>query len=142
MADTHLAQMFFDRARSEGQSPGYRVRQGGAYVDVAFGEAADRVEAIASGLVKGGHAPAPGTCVTIMANTRLEWILADWALLSLGYRTVPIYVSLLPPEIGYIHADTRPSCWWSRTRRCSTRCARPSAASTSSRSTTRPTPSS
>ncbi|MCY1012333.1 long-chain fatty acid--CoA ligase [Nannocystis pusilla] len=107
MADTHLAQMFFDRARSEGQSPGYRVRQGGAYVDVAFREAADRVEAIASGLLKGGQAPAPGTCVTIMANTRLEWILADWALLSLGYRTVPIYVSLLPPEIGYIHADTK-----------------------------------
>ncbi|MDC0717701.1 AMP-dependent synthetase/ligase [Nannocystis bainbridge] len=107
MADTHLAQMFFDRARSEGQSPGYRVRQGNAYVDVPFGEAADRVEAIAAGVLKGGHAPAIGTCVTIMANTRLEWILADWALLSLGYRTVPIYVSLLPPEIGYIHADTK-----------------------------------
>ncbi|MCY1055925.1 long-chain fatty acid--CoA ligase [Nannocystis sp. SCPEA4] len=107
MADTNLAQMFFDRARSEGQRPGYCVRQGGAFVDVPFGEAADRVEAIAAGLLKGGQAPAQGTCVTIMANTRLEWVLADWALLSLGYRTVPIYVSLLPPEIGYIHADTK-----------------------------------
>ncbi|HEY0137568.1 MAG TPA: long-chain fatty acid--CoA ligase, partial [Nannocystis sp.] len=49
---------------------------------------------------------AEGTCVTIMANTRLEWVLCDFAMLSLGLRTVPIYVSLLPPEIGYLHADT------------------------------------
>jgi long-chain acyl-CoA synthetase len=106
MADTHLAQMFFDRARSEGKNPGYCVRQGGAYVDVSFGEAADRVEAIAAGILT-GDAPSPGACVTIMGNTRLEWVLADWAMLSLGYRTVPVYVSLLPPEIGYIHADTK-----------------------------------
>lgn len=106
MADTHLAQMFFDRARAEGDGPGYCVRQGGAFVDVSFAEAAARVEAIAAGILKGG-APTPGVCVTLMANTRLEWILADFAMLSLGYRTVPIYTSLLAPEIGYIHADTK-----------------------------------
>ncbi|HEY8377387.1 MAG TPA: long-chain fatty acid--CoA ligase [Nannocystis sp.] len=106
MADTHLAQMFFDRARAAGSSPGYCVRKGAAFVDVSFKEAADRVEAIASGILTGKHVPPPGGCVTLMANTRLEWILVDWALLSLGYRTVPIYVSLLPPEIGYIHQDT------------------------------------
>jgi long-chain acyl-CoA synthetase len=63
------------------------------------------VRAIASGVLK--EIPlAPGTCVTLMANTRVEWILCDWAMLSLGLRTVPIYVSLLAPEVGYIHADT------------------------------------
>jgi len=106
MADTHLAQMFFDRARSEGTSAAFCIRQGGAYSDISWKDAADRVEAIAAGILKGG-APTAGVCVSIMANTRVEWILCDYALLSLGYKTVPIYVSLLPPEIGYIHADTK-----------------------------------
>ncbi len=82
------------------------VRQGASFTEVSWAAAAERVTAIASGVLKGVHL-APGTCVTIMANTRLEWILCDFAMLSLGLRTVPIYVSLLAPEIGYIHADTK-----------------------------------
>src|SRR5688572_25340252 len=105
MADTNLAQMFFDRARVNGASAAYLVRQGAAFTEVSWTAAAERVERIAAGVLK-GVALTPGACVTIMANTRLEWILADFALISLGFRTVPIYVSLLPPEIGYIHADT------------------------------------
>ena len=105
MADTHLAQMFFDRARSGGSEAAYLVRQGATFTEIDWKTAADRVQAIASGVLK--EIPlAEGTCVTIMANTRVEWILCDFALLSLGLRTVPVYVSLLPPEIGYLHADT------------------------------------
>lgn len=106
MADTHLAQMFFDRARQVGNEAAFCIRKGNAFTDVLWKDAAERVEAIAAGVVKGG-APSPGVCVTIMANTRVEWILVDYAMLSLGYKTVPVYVSLLPPEIGYIHADTK-----------------------------------
>lgn len=106
MADTNLAQMFFDRARVDGAADAYLVRQGAAFTPVSWARAAERVEVIAAGVLKGA-ALTPGACVTIMANTRLEWILADWALLSLGFRTVPIYVSLLAPEVGYIHADTQ-----------------------------------
>jgi long-chain acyl-CoA synthetase len=105
MADTHLAQMFFDRARVDGAAAAYLVREGAAFKEVSWSEAATRAEAIAAGVLKAYPLPA-GTCATIMANTRLEWILCDFALLSLGLRTVPIYVSLLPPEIGFLHADT------------------------------------
>ena len=105
MADTHIAQMFFDRARAGGSEAAYLVRQGASFTEVNWTQAADRVKAIASGVLT--EIPLKeGTCVTIMANTRVEWILCDFAMLSLGLRTVPIYVSLLPPEIGYIHADT------------------------------------
>jgi long-chain acyl-CoA synthetase len=105
MADTNLAQMFFDRARVDGAADAYLVRQGAAFTAVSWAQAAERVERIAAGVLK-GVALTPGACVTIMANTRLEWILCDWALMALGFRTVPIYVSLLAPEVGYIHADT------------------------------------
>ena len=98
--------MFFDRARAGGSEAAYLVRQGASFTEVSWKDASERVLAIASGLLK--DLPlAEGTCVTIMANTRLEWILCDFAFLSLGLRTVPIYVSLLAPEIGFLHADTR-----------------------------------
>ncbi len=106
MADTHIAQMFFDRARAGGSETAYLVRKGPRFTEVSWTAAAERAQAIASGVLK--ELPLkPGTCVTIMANTGLDWIVCDFALLSLGLRTVPIYVSLLPPEIGYIHADTK-----------------------------------
>lgn len=106
MADIHLAQMFFDRARASAAEAAYLVRRGPAFTEVRWSDAAERVQAIASGVLQ-GLPLAPGACVTIMANTRLEWILCDFAMLSLGLRTVPIYVSLLAPEVGYIHADTQ-----------------------------------
>jgi long-chain acyl-CoA synthetase len=138
MADTNLAQMFFDRARVDGAADAYLVRQGAAFSAVSWAQAAERVEVIAAGVLKGA-ALTPGACVTIMANTRLEWILADWALMSLGFRTVPIYVSLLAPEVGYIHADTAGGAagrrergrWWTKVRR------RARASSSTTRSTRR-----
>jgi long-chain acyl-CoA synthetase len=98
--------MFFDRARAGGSGTAYLVRRGSSFSPVNWTDAAERARAIASGVLTDMAMPA-GTCVTIMANTSLDWILCDFALLSLGLLTVPIYVSLLAPEVGYIHADTR-----------------------------------
>jgi long-chain acyl-CoA synthetase len=106
MADTHLAQMFFDRARAGGSGTAYLVRRGKSFFGVTWNDAAERARAIASGVLTDMPLPV-GTCATIMANTSLDWILCDFALLSLGLLTVPIYVSLLTPEVGYIHADTK-----------------------------------
>ena len=105
MADESLPAMFFDRVRRRGDEPAYRYRDdAGTYVDMSFREAGERVEALAAGfLALTGFGP--GTCVTILADTRLEWILCDFALLSLGLRTCPVYASLLPAEVGYIHQD-------------------------------------
>jgi len=98
--------MFFDRARAGGSGTAYLVRRGKTFSGVSWNDAAERARAIASGVLTDMPLPV-GTCVTIMANTSLDWILCDFALLSLGLLTVPIYVSLLTPEVGYIHADTK-----------------------------------
>ena len=47
----------------------------------------------------------PDAAITIIGNTSLEWILCDFAGLSVGLRTVPVYASLLPEEVGYAHTD-------------------------------------
>jgi long-chain acyl-CoA synthetase len=106
MAHTSLGQMFLDRARSTPDAVAFRVRKGDAFVDVTWREVLPRIEAIGAGLltIPGGlpHASA----VAIIGNTRIEWVLCDFGAMAVGLRTVPVYASLLPEEVGYCHVDT------------------------------------
>lgn len=47
-----------------------------------------------------------GTPVAIMSNTRVEWMLADMAIQSLGGVAVSVYQSLTAAEAGFIIADS------------------------------------
>ena len=58
------------------------------------------VEKVAGGLKSLGLQPQEK--VAIMSNTRLEWAVADMAILGLGGVVVPIYQSSIAEEIGYI----------------------------------------
>ncbi len=107
MADKNLAQMFFDRAREGGAATAYMFRQNGRFCEMSWTEAADRVEAIAAGALKLGVTLEKSMRAAIVANTRVEWPLIDFAMLSLGLETVPIYMSLLVPEVGYVLQDTK-----------------------------------
>lgn len=105
MPDTSLGQMFFDRARAHAGTTAFRVRRGDRYVDVPFSEAARRVEAVAAGLLTvPGGLPRRGS-VGIVAATRMEWAVIDMAALALDAMVVPIYPTLLGPEVGYILVD-------------------------------------
>ncbi|MFP2905271.1 AMP-dependent synthetase/ligase [Pyxidicoccus sp. 3LFB2] len=107
MAHEHpsLPQMIADRARASPQRVAFRVRRDDAYVDVPWSEVAPRIEAIASGLLSAGPVD-DGACITIVGNTTMESCLVDFAALSVGLKTVPVYASLLPEEVGYMHVDT------------------------------------
>ncbi|MCA9720315.1 MAG: long-chain fatty acid--CoA ligase [Myxococcales bacterium] len=107
MADKHLAQMFFDRAREGGAATAYTFRRNGKFAEISWTEAADRVEAIAAGALTLGLTLDKSMRAAIVANTRVEWPLIDFAMLSLGLETVPIYMSLLVPEVGYVLQDTK-----------------------------------
>lgn len=107
MADAHpsLPQMILDRARTSPHRVAFRVRRGEAYVDIPWSELPPRMEAIASGLLSAGPVD-DGACITIVGNTTMESCLVDFAALSIGLKTVPVYASLLPEEVGYMHVDT------------------------------------
>lgn len=107
MPDRHLAQMFFDRCSRPISVPMFRTKdKHGVYQDVDWKFAQTKVEELAAGFLTVLDVKA-GDNVAIFANTSLDWIVADYALLSLGVKTVPVYASLLPPEVGYIHSDTQ-----------------------------------
>ena len=97
--------MFFDRARSSGNQAALRVKRGHGFVDISYAAQAWRVEVVAAGLLTIPGGLDVGARVGIFAGTRAEWLAADFAALSLGAITVPIYATLLAPEVGYLHTD-------------------------------------
>ena len=61
----------------------------GRWQPVSWAELASRVERLAAGLIASGVGKRDR--VALMSNTRLEWTIADLAVLSAGAITVPIY---------------------------------------------------
>ena len=47
-----------------------------------------------------------GDRVAIMSSTRFEWLLADFAILTVGAVSTPIFQTLTPPEVGYVLWDS------------------------------------
>ncbi|MFO7586921.1 MAG: long-chain fatty acid--CoA ligase [Gemmatimonadota bacterium] len=67
-------------------------------------EVADRVRAISVGLRDLGIER--GDRVAILAPTRLEWALADWAILLAGGVVVTVYPTLPRDQVAWILADS------------------------------------
>ncbi|WP_214402759.1 AMP-dependent synthetase/ligase [Pseudonocardia lacus] len=101
-----LATLVHDRADASPVGLALRHREGGAWTDVTWAQLRDRVDRVAAGLLTGPAPLRPGDRVGLLAETSAAWIACDFAALSIAARTVPIYTSLLAPEIGYAHVDT------------------------------------
>src|SRR5438034_10174932 len=86
-----LPAMFFEVARQRAARPFLWAKAGGAYHAVSWGEAADRVGRLTSGL--GALGIEPGDRVALVADNRPEWVIADLASLSAGAVTVPAYAT-------------------------------------------------
>src|SRR5581483_2737156 len=67
---------------------------------VSWDEAAERVEALAHGLLARGVRH--GDRVAVLSQTRLEWILLDWAVMSIGAVVVGLYPTSSAKECEYI----------------------------------------
>jgi long-chain acyl-CoA synthetase len=80
-----------------------QYKSGGTWRDVTWGEIDKTSKQIAAALVKNGVQPKE--MVTIMANTRLEWIYADLGIQGAGATTVPIYQSSTPDDAQFILND-------------------------------------
>ena len=106
MKHDSLPAMILHRARTSAAAPAFRVKSGGAYTDLTWAQVAPRLEAIAAGILSATQLD-DGANITIIGNTSVDWVIADFAALSAGLKTVPVYASLLPEEVGYMHVDTQ-----------------------------------
>src|SRR5688572_13495584 len=102
MTVSNLGQMVLDRAAQSPTSVAFRARRGDRYEDVTWREVSPRLDAIAGGLLSALDL-ADDAHITIIGNTSMEWVLCDFAAMTVGLRTVPVYASLTPEEVGYMH---------------------------------------
>jgi long-chain acyl-CoA synthetase len=81
-------------------APAYLAEEDDGWREISWEEAARRVEDIAFGLLALGIKK--GDVVGIMAATRLEWVLADFALARVGAVTAPIYATSSAGDCAYM----------------------------------------
>ncbi len=106
MTDQTIAGMLKRRIETSPTRAAFRHKHNGAWTDTSWTDLSQRMERIAAGLLTAMDLP-DNAAISILGNTTADWIACDFAALSIGLRTVPVYASLLPEEVGYLHTDTQ-----------------------------------
>jgi long-chain acyl-CoA synthetase len=76
----------------------------GSWTDVTCSKVADEVRSAALGLIAEGIQP--GDRVAILSATRYEWAILDFAILSIGAVTVPIYETSSAEQVRFVLSDS------------------------------------
>jgi long-chain acyl-CoA synthetase len=100
----NLALLFLHRVEASADREAFRYPENGKWTSVTWKQTAERVEALAAGLLSLGIAPEDR--IGIASTTRLEWILADLAILCAGAATTTVYPSTNAEDTAYILADS------------------------------------
>ena len=100
-----LADLLHERAAADPNATAIRTKVNGEWTDRTWKEVRDRADIIASGILSAVKLE-DNDIVGLLGKTSEHWIACDFASLSVGLQTVPIYDSLLPEEVGYCHVDT------------------------------------
>ncbi len=96
-------ELFENQVAARKDKPAAQRKVSGTWKDVTWGEMDTQVKQIAAGLVK--HGVQPKDKVTIISNTRLEWITSDLGILGAGGVTVPVYQSSTADDTAFIMND-------------------------------------
>ncbi|WP_037365125.1 AMP-dependent synthetase/ligase [Nakamurella lactea] len=99
------AQMFADRVAATPDRDAFRYPKDGSWHTLTWRQTADRVNALAAGLIALGVQPEQR--VAIAAGTSIEWIVADQAIMSAGAATTTVYPSTHAEDVDYILSDSQ-----------------------------------
>ena len=100
----NLVQIFFEQARRLQNRPGMLVKRGEKFAEISWNEWAEKVEAIAGGLLAEGLQP--GEKVALLSENRPEWAFADLAILACACADSPVYPTNLAHQVEYIVNDS------------------------------------
>jgi long-chain acyl-CoA synthetase len=95
-----IARLWQDAVARGLESPAYLVQDGEEWRPVSWAEAAQAVDEIAHGLLALGVRK--GDPFAILASTRLEWVLFDFALGLIGAVGAPIYMNSSAKDAVYV----------------------------------------
>lgn len=103
-AGTHLLQPVMRWATERPDRALAAIRRGDRFVDVTAADVYERIRALAKGLVAAGVEV--GDRVALMSHTRLEWLVADYAIMAAGGVTVPVYETSSTEQVAWILGDS------------------------------------
>jgi len=83
---------------------GLKRKVDGTWTPVTWHEFAGEVRGLAAGFIAAGIQP--GDRVALMSHTRFEWTLVDYAILTAGAVTVPIYPTSSLEQVEWILGDS------------------------------------
>ncbi len=96
-----IARLWQDAVARDPGGPAYLVHAGGdEWRPVSWAEAAQAVDELAHGLLALGVRK--GDAFAILASTRVEWVLFDFALGLIGAVGAPIYMNSSPKDAAYV----------------------------------------
>jgi long-chain acyl-CoA synthetase len=99
--ETRTAPALWRYALAQGwTTPAYLEEQADGWREVSWEEAGSRVNGLAQALL--AHGVRKGDAVAVLSRTRLEWILLDWAIMSIGAMVVGLYPTNTATECAYI----------------------------------------
>ncbi len=102
--DDNITDDLFTNAQNWPGSVGLKRKLEGTWKPVTWREFAGQVRAIAAGFIAAGIQP--GDRVALMSRTRFEWTLLDYAILTAGGVTVPIYPTSSLEQVEWILGDS------------------------------------
>ncbi len=95
-----------DRVAKWGERPCVRYRRGEEECELTWSELGDRVARVSRHLIdRGIH---PGDRIGIVSENRVEMLILELAVQSIGAVTVPVFSGYPPPQVGYVIRHARP----------------------------------
>lgn len=97
---TTLGQSILNMRHRPTENVAVKFKQKGHWHSKSWSEYYQDIETIGAALLSLGVQP--GDRVAIMANTRYEWSVADYAIFGIKAITVPVYQNNTPEDVEYI----------------------------------------
>ncbi len=99
-----LAELFLKSLERHPKQNTFLFKSGGAYQGLSSNEVLRQVAALGSAFLR--RDIEPGDRVALLAENRVEWALTDYAVLGVSAVLVPIYPTLLEPDLEFILRDS------------------------------------
>src|SRR5437764_10376235 len=93
-------ELWREAVRNAPPTPAYLEEAPEGWSPVSWDEATERIDALAHGLL--AHGVRHGDAVAVLSRTSVDWILLDWAIMSIGAVVVGLYPTSSAKECAYV----------------------------------------
>ena len=100
----NLPEALFSAAEIAAIRPAQWYRKNGEYLPITYAQLVSHIHHVASGLMQAGVKP--GDRIGLLMENRPEWAVIDYAILSVGAVTVPLYCTYRPQDMAYVLKDS------------------------------------